>query len=295
MALVAVTSGGGRYENVRRCLALLEETLRAGLKGKRSILIKPNFVSTRKQLAASHVDACRAVLDAICGCVDGEVTIAEGAAQIPTGEGFKNFGFETLTREYGVRLLDLNTDESVNVRLYGRGLRPMDYRIARSLVESDYRISLALPKTHDTVLVTLGIKNMAVGGLLKDEQGDEKMKLHQGYAEINRSLAELARLFPPSLSVIDGFEAMEGEGPELGNVVRLGWAMAGFDPLAVDTLATHLMGFDPGLVGYLAISREKGLGEGDLERIEAVGTKDLASLKKDLKPHPTYEKQLAWR
>ncbi len=295
MAPVAVTSGGSRYENVRRCLELLGRDLHSSLKGKRSILIKPNFVSTRRQTAASHVDACRAVLDAIRGSVDGDITIAEGAAQIPTSQGFRNFGFERLSHEYGVRLLDLNTDEPIRVRLFGRGLRPVDFRIARTLVESDYRISLALPKTHDTVVVTLGIKNMAVGGLLKDEQGDEKMKLHQGYVEINRSLAELARLFPPFLSVIDGFEAMEGEGPELGNVVRLGWAMAGFDSLAVDTLATYLMGFDPGLVGYLAISLEEGLGQGDLDRIETVGVEDLASLKKDLKPHSTYEKQLAWR
>lgn len=295
MSLVSVSSGGNRYENVRSCLEALGERLHSSLNGKKKVLIKPNFVSTTRRAASSHVDAARAVLDVIRDSVEGTITIAEGAAQIPTREGFRNFHFEKLLESHDIRLLDLNTDEPVEVELFGRDLKPMRFRIARTIMESDFRISLALPKTHDTVIVTLAIKNMAVGGLLKDVHGDEKMKLHQGCRAINMSIARLAKIAPPALSVIDGFEGMEGEGPELGNVVRLGWAMAGFDGLAVDTLAAHLMGIDPGVVGYLAICREEGLGEGNLDRIRAKGVDHVSSLKKCLKFHSTYEKQLVWR
>lgn len=295
MSLVFVSSGGNRYENVRSCLEALGEKLHSSLKGKKKILIKPNFVSTTKQTASSHVDAARAVLDVIGDSVEGAITIAEGAAQKPTSKGFRDFHFERLLESYDIRLLDLNTDEPVEVELFGRDLEPMKFRIAKTIVESDFRISLALPKTHDTVIVTLAIKNMAVGSLLKDVYGDEKMKLHQGCRAINRSIARLAKIVPPSLSVIDGFEGMEGEGPELGNVVKLGWAMAGFDGLAVDTVAAHLMGIDPGVVGYLAMCREEGLGEGNLDRIGVEGVDHVSDLKKCLKFHSTYEKQLDWR
>ena len=295
MSLVSVGSGGNRYENVRSCLEDLGEGLHSNLKGKKKVLIKPNLVSTARQAASSHVDAARAVLDVIRDSVEGTVTIAEGAAQIPTSRGFRDFNFEQLLKSYDIRLLDLNTDEPVEVELFGRDLEPMKFRIARTIVESDFRISLALPKTHDTVIVSLAIKNMAVGSLLKDVHGDEKMKLHQGCRAINMSIAKLAKIVPPALSVIDGFEGMEGEGPELGNVVKLGWAMAGFDGLAVDTLAAHLMGIDPTAVGYLAMCREEGFGEGNLSRIEAKGVDHVSSLKKCLKFHSTYEKQLTWR
>lgn len=295
MSVVGLSSGKSRYENVRASLELLQPELRASLQGKKSILIKPNFVCTRKQEAASHVDAARAVLDVVREHSKAHITIGEGAAQIPTCQGFTNYGFERLAKEYRANLVDLNTDRYVEIDLYDRDLKPLTFRLAKTVADADFKISLALPKTHDTVVVTLTIKNLAVGALIKDANGDEMMKLHQGYRSINMSIAKLAQAVPPSLVVLDGFEGMEGEGPELGEPVKLGWAMAGIDPLAVDTLATHLMGFDPGLVGYLVMCRERGLGEGDVERIEVRGVKDFAALRKDLKRHPTYEKQLGWR
>ncbi|MFQ5906814.1 MAG: hypothetical protein ACE5JA_09620, partial [bacterium] len=91
MSFVGVSSGGSRYQNVRSCLALLGEELHSSLKDKKKVLVKPNFVSTTTQAASSHVDAARAVLDAIKDSVEGTITIAEGAAQIPTERGFRNF------------------------------------------------------------------------------------------------------------------------------------------------------------------------------------------------------------
>jgi uncharacterized protein (DUF362 family) len=294
-SIVGLSSGEKRHENVKRALELIEPELESALEGKKSILIKPNFVSTKRQAAASHVDAARAVLDVVRGMSKADITIAEGAAQIPTSQGFTNFGFERLAKEYGANLVDLNTDRYVEIDLYDRNLKPLTFRISKTVLDSDFRVSLALPKTHDTVVVTLAIKNLAVGSLLKDANGDEMMKLHQGTRSINMSIAKLAEAAPASLAVLDGWEGMEGEGPELGEPVRLGWAMAGLDALAVDTLATHLMGFGPALIGYLVMCRERGLGEGDLRRIDVRGVKDYRTLRKDLKRHPTYEKQLDWR
>ena len=295
MSTVGLSSGESRYENVRGALELIEPELRSALGGKKSILIKPNFVSTKRQAAASHVDAARAVLDVVRECSKAEITIAEGAAQIPTCQGFRNYGFERLAEKYGVNLVDLNTDSHVPIVLYDRDLEPLTFRLAQTVFDSDFRISLALPKTHDTVVVTLAIKNLAVGSLIKDADGDEMMKLHQSYRSINMSIARISEEVPASLAILDGLEGMEGNGPELGDPVKLGWAMAGLDPLAVDTLATDLMGFDPDAVGYLVMCREGELGEGDLGKISVRGGKDLVTFRKNLKPHPTYEKQLTWR
>ena len=45
--------------------------------------------------------------------------------------------------------------------------------------------------------------------------------------------------------------------------------MASTDPLAMDTLATKMMGFDPSKIMYLTSMAEAGMGQGDFEKMEA--------------------------
>ena len=58
---VALMKGDNRYDNATKALSLIKEDI--NLSDKKRILVKPNFVSTRRQLAATHVEVVRAVLD----------------------------------------------------------------------------------------------------------------------------------------------------------------------------------------------------------------------------------------
>ena len=83
---------------------------------------------------------------------------------------------------------------------------------------------------------------------------------------INLSLVRLYQACPPDLSIIDGVVGMEGNGPVAGTPVSSGVAVAGTDPLAADTIATELMGFDPRTVGYLwYLSRLRGFSRQSVE------------------------------
>ncbi|MDZ7639682.1 MAG: hypothetical protein U5J83_15765 [Bryobacterales bacterium] len=56
---------------------------------RKSVIIKPNLVSTNRQLAATHADALRGILDYLDTRWRGPVYIAESSAGIPsraTGE-----------------------------------------------------------------------------------------------------------------------------------------------------------------------------------------------------------------
>lgn len=298
------------------------------------VLVKPNFVSVDRQLAATHVDAIRAVLDFVRARYDGPIVVAEGAAMSPTWEGFRNFGYEPLAEEYGVELVDLNVDDTVPVRIYDRHLRPLTVYLARTVVETDYRISVGLPKTHDTVVVTLSIKNMVMGSLVNPQAvrrsggtpgvaqrlarlapkwmwqsglaewakgvflgrpgGSSKMAMHQGFPVINLNLALVAHRVWPHLAVIDGWQGMEGDGPGNGDPVDWCVALAGTDPLAVDVFTAHLMGFDPERVGYLHYCRRLGLGVGEMGQIEVVGNVAPGGVRRSFTPSPTHERQLAW-
>src|ERR1035438_9657194 len=60
---VALVHGDDRRKNVRAALEPIDAEIRAGLRGKKSVVIKPNNVSTTNQLAATHLDALEGILD----------------------------------------------------------------------------------------------------------------------------------------------------------------------------------------------------------------------------------------
>ena len=321
---VALIKGDNRYDNIAQALGLIEGDV--DLSDKKHILIKPNFVSTRWQLAATHVDAVRAVLDWLRPRYDAPITIGEGAAGSDTFDGYRNFGYLNLAEEHSVRFVDLNQDQWAPVQICDRRLRPMAVRVARTALESDFRISVGPPKTHDAVIVTLSLKNMVMGSLIRGRGGgffqrlgqllpdqvtnsvlaekvksclsivnrSDKFVIHQGYHGLNLNLYTLAKVIAPHLSVIDGFVGMEGSGPSHGDPVDLRVAIVSTDFLAADTVATLLMGFDPDDVGYLHYCKLGGLGTGDLNDIEIMGNATVEECRQPFRPHPTYREQLQW-
>ncbi len=290
MTRVSLIRGEARRENVRRSLELISDDVRRGLTSKRLIVIKPNFVSTSVQLAASHIDQMRGILDFLTGLSDVRVVIAEAACG-DTMEAFSNFGYYRLQKEYGVELMDLNRGPFERVSILDRRGRRVPVRVAALLLDrNNYLVSAARLKTHDTVVVTLSIKNMAVGSIFLSD----KVLIHQGFKRINLNIAEIAERVWPHLSVIDGFVGMEGDGPTYGVPIELGLAISGTDPLAVDRVAVEVMGVDFERVGYLCHCAGRGLGEADLQRIEILGER-LEDCIRPFRLHSTVRQQYRWR
>ena len=171
-AVVGLSRGPDRRSTVAAALEAVADQV--DLSRARQVLVKPNFVTTHNPLAVTHVDAVRAVLDFVRRRYDGPLVVAEGAALNPTWEGFSAYGYRSLAQEYGAELRDLNTDETVWVTVRDRRLRPLRLRLARTAAESDFRISVCPPKTHDTVLVTLSIKNIVMGALVNPHANEGK-------------------------------------------------------------------------------------------------------------------------
>jgi uncharacterized protein (DUF362 family) len=327
---IGLSSGHGRYENVRAALEALDDEFPSGNR----IVIKPNFVSTTVQQAATHVEAVRAVIDFLRERSKDPIKIAEGAALGDTFEGFRNFGYLDLKTDYSnLEFVDLNRDIFETVLLKDKAGNSHPFRIAQTILRSDLRISVTPPKTHDTVGVTLALKNMLVGSLIRNPHisflsiffkqfqfvtkrlpwrirdlfsfenltrlfgtrfiGSDKVKLHQGYLNLNLFLFQLAALIPPHLAVIDGFEGMEGDGPIHGDPVSLDWALAGMNPLTVDRVTTRLMGFNPEDIGYLTLLTEARSAL-PKEKISFAGDSPQG-LGRPFKPHRKFIRQQAWK
>ena len=277
-AKVALIKGNDRRDIVYQVLKKIENQILPTI-GNKKILIKPNFVSTARQLAATHADAIRGILDFLKPHYKKQIIIGEStASRAGTFDGYKNYGYLPLESEYNVKLVDLNRQRWQYRYVFGRGHRPTPIRIISMFLDPDvYIISAAKMKTHDRAITTLSLKNVLLGAPLNDYKKNDKGLTHAEYTFSRKSLLHynmfhLAQEIYPDLGVIDGFVAMEGNGPVGGTPVDARVALAGMDPLATDVLATKLMGFDPGQITYLAAFAEAGMGQDNLDKIEVAGT-----------------------
>jgi uncharacterized protein (DUF362 family) len=286
-ARVSLVKGEDRYKNVTRALKAMEDDILGAIRNKK-ILLKPNVVLADNPLAVTHVDAVRAILDFLAPHFKKTIIIGEGGHH-KTFDGYKNAGYLEFEKSYNAKLVDLNQDSFEYRYVFGVEHKPLPVRISATCLNPDvYIISAAQMKTHNYVLVTLSLKNLLLGCPIKDDKGNDKGLFHTAPPALNDlchfNMFHIAQEVFPDLAVIDGFEAMEGNGPAWGTALPARVALASLDAVAADTVATKIMGFDPKRVLYLASMNEAGMGQGDLDKIAVTGTPLDQCLYK-FKPH----------
>ena len=155
-------------------------------------------------------------------------------------------------------------------------------------------------KTHNVVVATLSIKNMALGAPLhsprKEGRGwNDKRLYHGGVRQTHVDIAMTAERLRPcwGAAVLDGWEGMEGNGPGDGTLVPSRIAIASTDFVAADTVGVEAMGINPEWVGYLGFCARARLGQGDLSKIEIRGAK-LADVTRKYRMHDELERELRW-
>jgi hypothetical protein len=111
-SVVSLMSGESRRKNICESLVAIEDQILPVLQTKKHVVIKPNIVSTNKQIASTHVDAIHGILDFLGPRFKGPVIIAESSAGYTT-EGYDNFGYQQVIpdhRPLDVSLVDLNEE-----------------------------------------------------------------------------------------------------------------------------------------------------------------------------------------
>jgi len=301
---VSVIKGTSRRQSISEALVAIEDQIMPVLATKKHVVIKPNIVSTSNQLASTHVDALHGILDFLAPRFKGPLIIAESSAGFTT-EGFDHFGYAVLAEEHKplkVQLVDLNEEGQYKTHTILNGdLHMVHVRLAARLLDPDaYVISSAILKTHNTVVATLSIKNMALGAPLHSAQKEsprwnDKRLYHGGVRQTHVDIALTAQRLQPywGLAVLDGWEGMEGNGPGSGSAVPSRIAIASTDYVAADRVALEAMGIDPQWVGYLAFCARAGLGNAELANIDVRGAK-ISEVAKKYRMHDDIERELRW-
>ncbi|MFC1910567.1 DUF362 domain-containing protein [Chloroflexota bacterium] len=251
---------------VRKGICLLggiSEFVKAG----ESIVIKPNvlFGSDPDKAITTHPSVLRAVGKFLQES-GTNVLYGDSPSFGKSETSIRKSGIQQIGDELGFIMADFNAGRSVS---HKEALLVKKFVLANGVLDSDGLISLPKLKTHGLTRYTGAIKNQfgCVPGLLKSQY---HVKLPDPY-DFATMLVDLNTLIRPRLYIMDGIEAMEGNGPRSGDVKKLNVLLLSSDPIALDATACRIIDLNPEFVPTSIPGEKSGLGTYHFENIELVG------------------------
>jgi len=266
-SFVAILNATDYSENVE---ALLMDGLRLfslNVAGRR-VLLKPNLVED----LPGPVNTNANIIGAAARCF-----LRLGAARIDIGEGpghqrdtelvVQAAGLKPHLADRQIQFVDLNRDEIARVKLKADFSGLGELWLPRTVLDSDFVVSMPKVKTHHWAGVTLSLKNM-FGIVPGVKYGWPKNLLH--WHGIHESILDICATVPIHFVIADGITAMEGNGPLQGTARGLGKVVLADDPVAADATCARLMGLEPLRVQHLS-DGGRFLGNLDANRITMLG------------------------
>ena len=256
------------------------------MKTEQVILLKPNLLGAwpPERAATTHPEVVRAVIKWIKQYEPKKIYLCDSSGTAKMGvteNAMKISGLRSVCEEEGVECIPFEKTER-KIYQVPNPLELEEITSSQLIEEADLIINLPKIKTHGQCLLTCSIKNM-FGTLLLGN----KAKTHAKSARIERFSAALADIYSvskPKLTIVDGYLCQEGQGPSAGDVVKMDVILAGYDPVALDTVVCEITGINPKDVIHLNMAEKKGLGTMDLEDINIVGNSIKEVYRKFKKP-----------
>jgi len=164
---------------------------------------------------------------------------------------------------------ELNFDISYNEVKNDKAKMLKNMKIVKAFDEVDYVVSAAKLKTHAMMTYTGAVKNLygTIPGVTKAEY-HFKMNNIDNFAN---ALVDICEYINPDLSIIDGVEGMEGDGPSSGDKRFVGLILASKNPYALDTVASKLIGITPLSIPTLKVAKNRKIFSGEIKDVEFIG------------------------
>jgi uncharacterized protein (DUF362 family) len=253
----------------------LDQILAAGLSlfpikvtGK-AVVLKPNLVDyIHGNAINTHPLLVLAAAESFRRLGAKSVLVAEGPGhQRDTQLVLAQSGYERSLHDERIRFVDLNRDELIRTPLRASYTGMKHLWLPRTVLESDFLVSMPKIKTHHWSGVTLSMKNM-FGVVPGARYGWPKNILH--WKGIQESILDLCATVPVRFVIADGIVAMEGNGPLNGTPRLLGRIVLADDPVAADATCARLMGFEPDRITHIR-DGSKFIGNASPALIDQVG------------------------
>ncbi len=152
---------------------------------------------------------------------------------------YESCGILDVARRTGCEL-NYDTD-SIDVH-FNEAKYLKNMKLVKSFTEVDYVVSCGKLKTHTMMTYTGAVKNLfgVIPGVIK---ADYHLNLND-ITQFAHMLIDICEYIKPVFSVLDGIEAMEGDGPSSGDIRNLGLILAGDNPYDLDYVATAITGIN---------------------------------------------------
>jgi len=173
--------------------------------------------------------------------------------------------------------IDLNVDTGYEIVSYPEGNLIKRFEVITPVLEADALFNLCKLKTHAFMHLTGAVKNIfgVIPGLTKP--GYHAKLLEKSH--FAAMLLDLAEYVSPRLSIMDAVMGLEGEGPgSRGRPRHVGLLIAAESPLALDVVASDLIGLKREQNPVLLEAETRGLYPNRLEDVEIIGA-DISELR----------------
>ena len=233
------------------------------------VLLKANILAARPPEDA--VTTHPAIITAMCELVSdigGFPIVGDGSGIThpgATAEALKISGIEDAAKKCGAEIVNFETGGFVEVDVPGAKQFPRLY-IAKPILDADVIVSLPKLKTHELTYYTGAVKNFFGAVPLKTRKQMHLLAKRDMFGE---AVVDIYSIVKPHLAIMDGVVGMEGNGPAHGTPINTGIVMASYDCVALDMVASKLIGFDPMVIPTNVSALERKLGMG---QPEVVGT-----------------------
>ncbi len=254
------------YESLKKAIGLLGGIEKFVPSGKK-VLLKPNLLSGKApEKAVTTHPAVFEALVRILKAGDYDITYGDSPGFGTPKRVAKQAGLCRVAEKYDIPLADFTNGEIVQ---YPEGNACKQFEIASGVLETDCIISLCKMKTHQLTRITGAVKNQ-LGCVF----GFNKAAFHARFPDavsFSRMLIDLNQLLHPSLYIMDGVLAMEGNGPASGRPVKMNVLLVSEDPVALDSVFCRMVGLNPEYIPSIVFGREYGLGTYLESEVELTG------------------------
>ncbi len=252
--------------SVQRGIDLLGGAGRFAGKGEK-ILLKPNLLiaDPPEKCVTTHPSVFRAAAEIFLS-TGAILSYGDSPSIGSTAGAAKKAGLAAVAEDLGIALADFKNGEEI---VFDKGRQNKKFTIARGILESEGVISLPKLKTHGLMRFTGAVKNQfgCIPGTLKAEF---HLKIPDPF-NFAQMLVDLNMFVKPRLYIMDGIQAMEGNGPRGGKPVKMNVLLLSEDPVALDAVVCRMLGMDPEFVPTMKAGMDSGMGTFLEDEIELAG------------------------
>lgn len=224
------------------------------------VVVKPNMGWDRQPEYAANTNP-EVVASVVKLCLDAgakKVKVFDRTVNDPR-RCYVQSGIMDAVKSLGADMDYMDERKFKDVTIKGSVLR--SWPLYSDILEADKIINIPIAKHHSLGKLTMAMKNWM--GVM----GGRRHSIHQ---RLDESLADLALVIKPTLTILDAVRIMTANGPSggsLSDVKKLDTVIVGVDQVAIDSYGATLFGLKGSDLGYVAIADKMGIGKMDISKL----------------------------